>query len=104
LLLKNGQVNKPISDTCPGEQIRVAYVFVRGAFEIWQTVTGLIEKGYERGALNAVKYGEGTYEILTSFFTIHNLNPIWLNMWGDYGSRNSETGQPYGLFFYVSIS
>ena len=90
LLLKHGHVNKSVKEACPmSKEIRIAFHQYPLAFEIDEENGGTM---VEMPLWVSFVYGAHDNEVLSSFFTTHNLTPTWIDNNDTWGSWDNETG------------
>ena len=104
LVMERGKVARPVGDVCKGGQIWVAFNFIPSflMFELKEGQVSLIEHDYSDLTHLYSKHLTFPYEILSSFLNEHQLSPIFLWSYQNYGFINEETGMWVGAVGTVS--
>ena len=91
LLIKQGQIDRPMAEVCKKRVIRMAYINRSGSFhlDVANNNTMVTTPGW-------VGFAEYS-RILSSFFISHGLTPTWQNANGDRGRFIEETGMWTGV-------
>jgi hypothetical protein len=96
LLLREGQVNRPIGEVCMDRLVRVAFNQYPDIFEVdMENNEKMVEYPLDPG-------GAWNYEILSSFFTSYGLTPNFLDCNDTWGSFNETTGEWTGAVALVA--
>ena len=99
LLLRQGNVNKQVADVCKPrpKEIRIAF---NQDWGIWVENDKMVLQDTDQDCLTGFCY----YEILSTFFTSHNLNPTWHDADGSFNFYDEDTGLWTSLIGLVSLA
>ena len=86
LLYKDGQVNREIAEVCSDQFVRVAFNQWPGSFEVTNDNNTMVEYPID------LDWGVYTWEILSSFFKINKLTPIFADCNNTWGWLDEDTG------------
>jgi hypothetical protein len=96
LLNKDGQVNRKISEVCKDRFVRVAFNQYPGIFEARDKNNTMIEYPIKAGGY------AWHWEILSSFFEINRVTPIFKNCNNTWGWLDEDTGLWNGAVLMVN--
>ena len=99
LLLREVQVNRPVTEVCRDSVVRMAFNQNKGVFEI-DVENNNTMVSYP--VVDTLKNGAYANDILSSFFTSHHLTPTWQDANGTFGWFDEETGLWTGAVGLVS--
>ena len=86
LLLIEGKINKDVESVCPPGRIRIAYNNVPRILEVDEN--GRMKKYSRYKSLGNLKMAEA----LPPFFASQNLNPVWTDCHGNWGTVDKKFG------------
>ena len=110
LLLRQGQVNRPVAEVCKDRVVRTAFNQDGNAFQLnvekstHPTLGGASNHYamFTTAVFYHLKYGAFPYDILSSFYTFYHLTPTWIDAHQSWGWFNPETGLWTGATGLVS--